>query len=420
MAKVTRKIGLSLGADLCWPKCFEDILADLDLDLRIGRDQVRFAVERVRIEPFDLRQKGKYDLIVDRLTHWYSTSREWIKKSVLLDGAYVFNNPWSVQSMEKQTTYCAMIALGLPIPTTWLVPPKAYDPKPDLQVTLERYAQLFDLGEVGEKVGYPLFMKPYDGGGWAGVSRIDDEQALREAYEKSDRFVMHLQKGVVPFDVFCRCVGLGPQTRVIQYDPSAPLHARYLESAPAISAEQRALLEDITLTINAYFGWDFNSCESLLKDGDWHPIDFANPCPDSQVTSLHVHFPWLVKSKLRWALFCAATKRRFRQNLDWEPFHAVARKDLPYREKVAGYAKIARQRFDAERFEDFCGEHLSQLDQVARDYFASERARDAVRMKVQALFPQHEWESFTEHFWQAIQRWRAADAAQAATTAGKA
>ena len=419
MAQVTRKIGLSLGADLCWPKCFEDLLADLDLALPIGSDTVRFAVERVTIEPFDLRQEGKYDLIIDRLTHWYSTSREWIKKSVILDGAYVFNNPWSVQAMEKQTTYCAMIALGLPIPTTWLLPPKAYDPKPDLQVTLERYAQLFDLGKIGARIGYPLFMKPYDGGGWAGVTRIDDEQALREAYDRSDRFVMHLQKGVIPYDAFCRCIGLGPQARVIQYDPSAPLHARYLEAPPSPSAAQQAFLEDITLSINAFFGWDFNSCEALLQAGDWHPIDFANPCPDSQVTSLHAHFPWLVKAKLRWAVFCAATKRRFRQNLDWEPFYALARRELPYREKVTGYARLARGYFDAARFEDFCGQHLGHLDQLAREYFGSERAREAVRIKVQALFPPHEWEQFTEHFWQAIQRWRAADAAQAAAAAGR-
>ena len=30
-----------------------------------------------------------------------------------MDGLYVFNNPWAVQSMEKATTYAAMIHLGL-------------------------------------------------------------------------------------------------------------------------------------------------------------------------------------------------------------------------------------------------------------------------------------------------------------------
>ena len=417
MGNVTRKIGLSLGADLCWPQCYEDLLGELDLTLKIGRDRVRFETERVTIEPFDLRQPGKYDLVIDRLTHWYGTSREWIKKSVLLDGTYVFNNPWSVQSMEKQTTYCAMIALGLPIPATWLIPPKSYDPKPDLQTTLQRYARLFDLGEVGRKVGYPLFMKPYDGGGWAGVSKIDDEAALRVAYEESGRYIMHLQRGVLPYDVFARCIGLGPQTRVVRYDPGAPLHARYTADKGFVSPALEGLLADITLLINAYFGWDFNSCEALLQDSDWHPIDFANPCPDSQVTSLHVHFPWLVKSKLRWSLFCAATQRKFRLNLDWAPFHKVRDQELPYRERIAAYAALARKRFDSERFEEFCATHLAHLDEVARAYFGTERARLAVRKKVEALFPPHEWDHFTEHFFQALQRWRAEDAGEPAAAA---
>src|SRR5215831_9002725 len=205
MATLTRRIGLSLGADLCWPICYEELIKRLDLSLKIGRDTVRFQVERVTIEPYDLRQKCRYDVVLDRLTHWYSVSREWIKKSVIMDGLYVFNNPWAIQSMEKHTSYCAMMRLGMPVPDTWMIPPKSYDPKPDLEVTLQRYAKLFDLGEVGARVGYPSYLKPYDGGGWQGVSRIDDEARLRSSYEASGTHVMHLQAAVEPWDLFLRC-----------------------------------------------------------------------------------------------------------------------------------------------------------------------------------------------------------------------
>jgi hypothetical protein len=411
LANVTRRIGLSLGADACWPMCFEDIVQKLDLSIRLKGDTLRFHVQRVTIEPFSLRKPAPYDLVVDRLTHWYSTSREWIKKAILLDGVYVFNNPWSVQAMEKHTTYCAMLRLGMPIPETWLIPPKEYEDRPDLQTTLTRYAELFDLGKVGSGVGYPAFMKPYDGGGWVGVTRVDDEQQLRDAYEKSGKLVMHLQKGVVPFERFVRCIGVGPQTRVVNYDPGAPLHQRYTTDMDFLPAADVEHLSQVALTINSFFGWDFNSCETLLREGVWHPIDFANPCPDSQVTSLHVHFPWLVKAKIRWALFCAATKRKMHQNLDWEPFYAVADQDLPYPERLRRYADIAHARFDTARFEAFCKKHLAHLDEVAWEYFGTPRAREAVRLKVSALFPQHEHEQFTEYFWQKIQEWREHDAA---------
>ncbi|HND55339.1 MAG TPA: hypothetical protein PLV92_23155, partial [Pirellulaceae bacterium] len=176
MAKLTRFIGLSLGADICWPICFEEIVKRLDLNLKLGKDTVDFAVERVTIEPFDLKQPCKYTVVLDRLTHWYHTSREWVKKAVVMDGLYVLNNPWAIQAMEKHTTYCAMMRLGLPVPETWMIPPKAYDQLPDLQPTLSRYAKLFDLGAIGKSLGYPLFMKPYDGGAWVGVTKIDDEK----------------------------------------------------------------------------------------------------------------------------------------------------------------------------------------------------------------------------------------------------
>jgi len=406
VAHITRHIGLSLGADICWPICFEAILKRLDLAIPWQGDTLGFDVSRVTIEPFDLRQPVRYDLVIDRLTHWYYTSREWIKKAVVLNDTYVFNNPWSIQANEKHTTYCAMMRLGLRVPETWMLPPKAYEQVADLQPTLSRYARLFDLGPIGNGLGYPLFMKPYDGGGWVGVSKIDDEQQLRTAYEASGTKLMHLQSAVIPYDSFVRCIGLGPQTRVVNYDPSAPLHDRYRMEVDFLDPELESELEDITLTINAFFGWDFNSCEALLRDGLWHPIDFANACPDSQVTSLHYHFPWLITANLRWAIFCAATRRRVRHNLDWEPWFEIAAEDLSYREKLRRYALLARQVLDADAFQEFCATQLGHLDAVADEFFGSEQARDAVHQKVTALFPAHEVEQFTELFYGRIQRWR--------------
>lgn len=408
---ITRHIGLSLGADICWPTCYEHILERLDLKIPLAGKKIAVEAERVTIEPFDLRQGCKYDIVLDRLTHWYHTSREWIKKATVMDGLYVLNNPWALQSMEKQTSYCAMMRLGLDVPDTWMVPPKAYEPLPDLETTLERYAQMFDLGDIGKQLGYPLYMKPYDGGGWVGINRVESEEQLRQAYEESGKRVMHLQKSVEGFDLFVRCVGIGPQIRYVDYDPSQPLHDRYRMTTGFLSDAHRAKLRAITLTINSFFGWDFNSAEVLRRGDAFHPIDFANACPDSQVTSLHYHFPWLVKALLRWSIFVAVTKRPFRHNPNWAPYYAVA-DDEAVDDKLAGYAEIAEAHFETERFEDFCREHLDHLDEVAYEFFGSDTARDAVRQKVSALYPDHEVDAFTELFMDRIEQWRQAEGHQ--------
>ena len=410
MGDVTRRIGLSLGADLCWPICFEEIVRGLQIRLPIDGDQVSLEVERLTIEPFDLRQPCRYDVVLDRVTHWYDTSREWIKKAILMDGLYVLNNPWSIQSMEKQTSYCAMMHLGLPVPDTWMVPPRDYEFHPDLQTTLERYARPFDLGKVGEELGYPFFMKPYDGGAWVGVNRIDNEGELQKAYEQSGNRLMHLQQSVDPHDLFVRCIGVGPQVRPVRYNPSAPLHERYEIAFEFLETDEASLLEDMTLTINTFFGWDFNSCEALRKDGVFHPIDFANACPDSQVTSLHYHFPWLVTAVARWAIFCAATQRPMRKTVDWDAYYEIAARDLEPREKLRAYGRIAAERLDTERFHEFCRQHIPHLDEVAWEFFGTDKAREAVRLKVESLFPPHEHDEFTEHFWGLIQFWRETEA----------
>ncbi|NNE10341.1 MAG: hypothetical protein HKN20_17405 [Gemmatimonadetes bacterium] len=410
MAKLTRKIGLSLAADICWPICYEAIMDRLKLNVDTGRDQIDFQVERVTIEPFPIKPMPKYDLVIDRLTHWYHVSREWIKKAIIMDDIYVFNNPWSIQSMEKHTSYSAMTQLGFPVPETWMIPPKEYEPSPDLEPTLTRYARMFNLPDIGKALGYPLYMKPYSGGGWVGVTRIENDDDFQKAYDESGKRVMNAQASVEPYDKFVRCVGLGPQVRFVTYDPSAPLHNRYTMEDD-LSEADREILRDMTLVINAFFGWDFNSCESLERDGIWHPIDFANPCPDSQVTSLHYHFPWLISANIRWSVYCAATKKKMRPNLDWKPFFAVHKKYDTFHERLAGYVEIAHKRFETEKFEAFCEKHLSHLDEVTHEFFGSEDARKAVKAKVEAMYPEHEVDEFTDLFWERIQKWRSEEGA---------
>jgi hypothetical protein len=261
------RIGLSLGADICWPLCFEHIMKRLDLRIPTAGDTVRFEVERVTIEPFDLRQPVKYDLVVDRLTHWYHTSREWIKKGILMDDLYVFNNPWSIQANEKHTSYCAMMKLGMPIPETWMIPPKGYIPSPRREAHAPALRQALRPREGGRHLGWPFFLKPYDGGGWRASRGSPTRSGRVEGLRGERQAVMHAQASVEGFDRFVRCIGFGPQTRCVLYDPDAPLHDRYTMETDFLSKADADHLRKVTLTINAFFGWDFNSCESLRREG---------------------------------------------------------------------------------------------------------------------------------------------------------
>ena len=80
--------------------------------------------------------------------------------------------------MEKHSAYCAMMRLGMQIPDTVLVPYKNPIDNVRWAYTSANYNDPFDLPGIAGEMGYPLFMKPFDGGGWRGVSRIKDEAAL--------------------------------------------------------------------------------------------------------------------------------------------------------------------------------------------------------------------------------------------------
>ena len=119
----THLIGLLLGTENDWPRAFETLTKRLDPINHRGR-QHHVDTERITIEPFDLRDPVRYDVVIDRLAWWYYHPREWLKKAALVNDTYLINNPFTFQAMEKHSAYCAMIRLGFDIPATVLVPYK--------------------------------------------------------------------------------------------------------------------------------------------------------------------------------------------------------------------------------------------------------------------------------------------------------
>src|SRR5580658_2052110 len=160
MSSHTHLIGLLLGTEEDWPTAFEEILRRIGPVKDRGGSTHAFECERITIEPFGLRDRPRYDLVIDRLAYWYYVPREWLKKVALMDDVYLLNNPFTFQAMEKHAAYCAMIRLGLKVPETWLLPSKAPVDNPRFPYTASRYNRMFDLDAVADAVGYPLFMKP--------------------------------------------------------------------------------------------------------------------------------------------------------------------------------------------------------------------------------------------------------------------
>src|SRR6185437_2910601 len=116
-------LGLVLGAEDDWPRAFEALTARLgEFEWRGERHELD--INRVTYEPFDLRYRPRYALVLDRVGWWYPLPREWLKKVALMDDVYLLNNPFTFQAMEKHSAYCAMMRLGLKVPDTWLVPHK--------------------------------------------------------------------------------------------------------------------------------------------------------------------------------------------------------------------------------------------------------------------------------------------------------
>ena len=157
--------------------------------------------------------------------------------------------------------------------------------------------------------------------------------------------------------------------------------------------------------MNAFFRWEFNSCETIVKDGEGAPIDYANASPDVAIVAplllpvgdagarAHGH-----RSPSSPAGRCGST------SIPREYFAIGDRDDLSYDEKLRVY-RLADEYFETARYEEFVDEALGRLDELTVGYFESPAFDDLLVQTVRSTFPEHEHEHFVEHYRGLVGAW---------------
>jgi hypothetical protein len=160
-------------------------------------------------------------------------------------------------------------------------------------------------------------MKPFAGGGWKNVYRLNDMDEFFERHAETGQLVMLLQEEIV-FEEYYRCYCIGRKhVRIMPYEPRNPHHLRYVASFKP-SAKMLKTMEEIVLNINNHLGYDFNTVELAIRDGIPYAIDFCNPAPDADLKSVgQENFDWVVETSANYAIEVAENLREGSDNLAW-------------------------------------------------------------------------------------------------------
>ena len=252
-------------------------------------------------------------------------------------------------------------------------------------------------------------MKPFDGGGWRGVSRINDRDDLHQAYDESGEMLMHLQ-ATVDYDHFARALSIGPETMVMDFRPDEPMHNRYAVSHDflvAVGRQRRRSRSAGSSTPSSAGSSTPARCSS--PGDDVYPIDYANACPDVAVTSLHYYFPWAITALVRWSVLL--------------PRHRPAGSTSTCRPRgtstIADDESLSLRRASSTAYLALADEHFEtdallatgapstspHLDEQVHDWVTSARLRPAAARDRRATYPAHEHEQFLAHFRGLLDLW---------------
>ncbi len=264
------KVGLLCGREYAFPPAFINRVTELGKDKGVVGESVKLGGTVMGEEP-------RYRVIVDRISHEVEYYRGYLKHA-MMQGTYVINNPFWWTADDKFFNYSVMAKLGLAIPKTVLLPQKGYPV--DVDITAESLHNLqypLDWEAILDHIGLPAILKPFSGGGWKHVYKVNSKEELWAAYNGTAPYCMTLQE-FIDFDQYVRCFTFGKTDIMpVAYDPK---ERRYLVVHDYLSPELGARVVKDAQTINQALGYEMNTIEFAIKDGVPYAIDFLNPAPD--------------------------------------------------------------------------------------------------------------------------------------------
>lgn len=306
-----KKIGILYGIEDAFPQAF--------IDRVNAKGKKAIIAESVSIDKVVQNKDGEYAVIIDRISHDVPFYRAYLKNAVLT-GTNVINNPfwWSADDKFFNNSFAA--ALGIPLPNTVLLPSAAH-PSGTIEKSFRNLKYPMDWESIFNYIGFPAYMKPYVGGGQKNVYRIDNKEDFWEKHRETGQLVMLLQEEIGFSEYFTvYCLGC-KDVKIMQYEPRHRHHVRHIPTSMPINKKLAAMLKEYTLRICKGLGYDFNTVEFGVRDGIPYAIDFGNPVPNVDLSSLGAeNFEWVVETSAKMAIVAAKKQKPGKMNLTWGDF----------------------------------------------------------------------------------------------------
>lgn len=315
-----KKIGILFGQENTFPQAFVNRVN--------SKKESGIIAELAHINKIIQGEPFEYDVLIDRISQDVPFYRAMLKNAAI-SGTAVINNPFWWSADDKFFNNALATKINIAVPKTVLLPSNQHPPDTN-EKSFRNLAYPLDWEEIFEYVGFPAYFKPFAGGGWKNVYKLNNREEFFKSYNETGQLVMMLQEEIIFTDYFrCYCLDR-KDVHIMQYDPKQPHHLRYVRNPKPIEKKIMDKVHDGVIALNKALGYDFNTVEFALRDGVPYAIDFGNPAPDADVNSVgEENFEWIVENAANMAIKRAKTHKPGQNNLTWGDFVTSFANDKP-------------------------------------------------------------------------------------------